>query len=152
MHLRKTLTELISVEMIISVISATILQDMDVSGIQSAGFLAVLALFVFMWLMYFFNCRQKAALMYMLSPNGGIRKYLWICVYPLAIITAVAALFSCFDSEPLYTYLFLPFKLFAFTGLPKPLSAVICGAIFSVAAFVIYILFNLGEEETEDDT
>lgn len=150
MHLHTKTTAIFSAEMIISVFAALSIQSIEIFNTKFWSFLAVLAVFVLIWVLFFADCKRTLFLSYMFSDKRANSKYFKLSLVPLTLITAAAAIIPLFDSEPAYTYLFLPFKLFAIYGMYKPFSALLCGILFTVPVFAAYFL-RPDVEETEND-
>lgn len=151
MRLYTKIAELFALEMIISVFSTIIIQSIAILNTEFWSFVAVLAVFILTWILFFAGCRRTLFFSYMLSNQKGEEKYLKMSVIPLALMTAAAVIISCFDSEPAYTYMFLPFKLFSVLGLFKPLSALLCGILFALPILAVYLMRPEGDDPDDDN-
>ena len=67
------------------------------------------------------------------------------------IMTAVAVIMAKLNLEPVYTWLFFPFKiLYTLWGLPKSVSAFLVGAVFIIITAVVPFIVKVEMAETEE--
>ena len=84
------------------------------------------------------------------SGELSAKKYFMHAGFPLAFMTITAFILAFFKTEPVYTYMFLPFKLFAICGVYKPLAALLSGVLLSFPMLAVYLL-RPKTEELEDE-
>lgn len=150
MHLHNKIIELFAGEMILSLAAAMIIQSIEIFNTKLWGFTAILAFFVFLCVLFFINCRKTMFDEFICSETIINKKYFVLTGCPLTIMTILAFLLAFFNTEPVYTYLFLPFKLFATIGVYKPVSALLSGVLLVIPILAAYF-YRPDDEEFEEE-
>ncbi len=142
--------ELFAGEMILSLTAAMIIQSIEIFSEKLWGFAAALIFTVLICIFYFLHCRKTLFEEFIRSGELSAKKYFMHAGFPLAFMTITAFILAFFKTEPVYTYMFLPFKLFAICGVYKPLAALLSGVLLSFPMLAVYLL-RPKTEELEDE-
>ena len=151
MHLHNKIIEFFAGEMILSLVAAMIIQSIEIFNAKPWGFIAILAFFCFLCVLFFINCRKTMFDELICSETITAKNYFVLTGCPLAIMTILAFTLALFNTEPVYTYLFLPFKLFATIGVYKPVSALLSGVLFVIPILAVYLLRPNDEDFEEEE-